>query len=612
MSDNPIGAVLRHFGLAWRLKVPLVLAQLSMSILLVAFLSPVLTLTMRGALALSGQPALADFDIAHFLLSPVGFAALLIVGGLALALSVLNAGVMMGVALDDRLLGTHGFLGAIGTVLPQLPRLVMFAALFLVRILLLTLPFLAVAGGIYLAWLTEYDINYYLTYSPPEFVRAVVLIGAVLVVMGLVLVWKLAGWALALPMVVFDGTAPRRAFAASVAGMKGRRRGFILRLVIWGAVSVVVIAVPLAVTGAVASRAVVAAGHDLSALVRVLLVVSAIWAAINLLVNAIAGGALAILVMDTAGWPGTAAQAARPVPRWLAPALWIGVAVAAVVTATGAYGLRDMGKVGEVAVIAHRGAAGARPENTMAAVEKAIEDGTDWVEIDVQETADGEVIVIHDSDFMKIAGNPIKVWEATMQDVAEIDIGSWFDPTYAGERAPTLRAVLEAARDRAGVLIELKYYGHNDKLEQRVADIVAATGMEDQVMAMSLKMPLVEEMKSVRPDWPAGLLASAALGRMWELDVDFLAVNAATVSMRLVRETRARGKALYVWTVDDAISMSAMASLGVSGLITNEPALARQVLAQRRELSGAERLVLFLADRIGLESPVKAYRDDSP
>jgi len=85
----------------------------------------------------------------------------------------------------------------------------------------------------------------------------------------------------------------------------------------------------------------------------------------------------------------------------------------------------------DVAIIGHRGAAGSRPENTMAAVERAIADGADWVEVDVQETADGEVVVVHDSDFMKAAGISLKDWDATLQNLAGIDIGSRFDAVYA-------------------------------------------------------------------------------------------------------------------------------------------------------------------------------------
>ena len=79
----------------------------------------------------------------------------------------------------------------------------------------------------------------------------------------------------------------------------------------------------------------------------------------------------------------------------------------------------------------------------MAAIERAIEDGADFVEIDVQETADGAVVVAHDSDFMKLAGVNLKIWDATMADLQEIDVGSWFSPEFKDERVPTLGQVLD-------------------------------------------------------------------------------------------------------------------------------------------------------------------------
>jgi glycerophosphoryl diester phosphodiesterase len=235
------------------------------------------------------------------------------------------------------------------------------------------------------------------------------------------------------------------------------------------------------------------------------------------------------------------------------------------------------------------------------------------VELDVQESADGEVVVMHDSDFMKIAGIDLKTWDATADDLADIDIGSWFDPGYASERTPLLRDVLALAKDSgSGILIELKYYGHDEMLEQRVAEVVEDAGMTDQVRAMSLKYDAVRKMKALRPDWQVGLLATATVGDLPALEADFLAVNTATASAGLVRDAREAGKEVYVWTVNDPLSMSRMASLGVSGLITDEPALAREVLEQRAALSAAERLVLALGSRLGMSASDKEYRDASP
>lgn len=251
-------------------------------------------------------------------------------------------------------------------------------------------------------------------------------------------------------------------------------------------------------------------------------------------------------------------------------------------------------------IMAHRGSSAVAPENTLAAIKQAIEDGADWVEIDVQETADGEVVVFHDSDFMKLAGKELKIWDATMADLKDIDVGSWFAPRFKNERVPTLGQVLVECKGRIGVNIELKYYGHNKRLEQRVVEIVEQHGMASDVVVMSLKIDAVEKMKSIRPNWKVGLLMSVSAGGLENLDVDFLAVNADFVNRRFVRSAHDLDREVYVWTVNDAASMSAMMTRGVDSIITDKPALGRAVLNQRAKLSAPERLLLELAGTLGV------------
>jgi glycerophosphoryl diester phosphodiesterase len=251
---------------------------------------------------------------------------------------------------------------------------------------------------------------------------------------------------------------------------------------------------------------------------------------------------------------------------------------------------------GEPQVMAHRGASAAAPENTLAAVQLAIESGAQWVEIDVQETADGEIVVIHDSDLKKVGGVPLVVGRSTLAALRAVDIGSWFDPRFAGERIPTLREVLELCRGRIGVNIELKYYGTERNLEQGVAAIVDELGMADEVVAMSLSLPGIRRMSALRPDWTTGLLSSVAVGNLAALDVDFLALNARAATRPLIRALHRQGKKVMVWTVNDPVGVTAMASRGVDGIITDEPAMAVDLLAGRRELDPGQRLVLNLAE----------------
>lgn len=166
--------------------------------------------------------------------------------------------------------------------------------------------------------------------------------------------------------------------------------------------------------------------------------------------------------------------------------------------------------------------------------------------------------------------------------------------------------VLELCRDRAGVLIELKYYGHNEKLEERVAEIVENAAMADQVMLMSLDYAGIQRMRALRPGWKVGLLTSVAAGKLGKLDLDFYAVNARFGSRSFVGRAQGDDRQVMVWTVNDGVTMSRMMSRGVDGIITDEPGLGREVLAERAALNAGERLLIELAGLFGHEPELSA------
>jgi glycerophosphoryl diester phosphodiesterase len=255
-------------------------------------------------------------------------------------------------------------------------------------------------------------------------------------------------------------------------------------------------------------------------------------------------------------------------------------------------------------VIAHRGASADAPENTLAAMELAIREGADWVELDVQETREGEIVVIHDSDLKKIGGSGLKVHESSLAELQNVDIGSWKDPSFSDQRVPTLRQVLELCKNRINIVIELKYYGHEERLEERVAELVEAAGMQDQIVVMSLSYPGIQKMKSIRPDWNVGLLASVAVGDITRLEADFFAINAKFASRAFIKHVHKQNQKVLVWTVNDPISMSAMISKGADGIITDKPALAVTVRNERVEMSMHQRMLIQLASFIGKE-PVR-------
>ncbi|MEP3300201.1 MAG: glycerophosphodiester phosphodiesterase family protein [Pseudoruegeria sp.] len=620
MPANRDKPVVGAFARAWQLKWRLLVSHVALSLLAVAIISPVTALILRTAIGLSGNPALADQDIAYFLLSPVGLICLLVGTSILITAGVLDTSFLMSIHVADRLHGLGSFRSGLASVLPRLHTVFLLAAQLTLRLLVFAAPFLGVSLIIAKSMLTEFDINYYLAEHPPEFIRAVCLIGAVIAFMLVVLVNRMLGWVFTLPLVLFAGVSPRRAFAQSEALSKGHRWRLLRLFATWGLMSFAMGFILVGSMGIFTKVLVPSSANSLSTLVALLTVVVLLWATLNALITTLTSGAFAILVaeeFDTAGGQVDANYLARTdaLPGLVRRLAVLGPLAGVLILVGGLSGkflLDGIRLNDEVIVIAHRGAAGERPENTMSSINRAIEVGADFVEIDVQETSEGEVIVVHDSDFMKLAGVPTKVWDVTAAELKTIDIGSWFDPLYSAERTPLLRDVLQAAKDKSKVLIELKYYGHNDQLEQRVLDIVAAEGMQEQVAYMSLKMPLVEKTKELDSGAQAGLLAATAVGDLTALDADFLAVNTGLATRSLVQRADAVEKPVYVWTVNDALVMSQMLSRGIKGLITDEPALALKVLEERKELSIPERLLIAASDILNIRLSNKVYRDVSP
>lgn len=579
-------------------------------------LAPLAAGLLQLSLWAAGSGTLADADILVFVLRPLGWLVLVGAGAVSLGIVAVEQATLLVVLMapepSSLSLGT-----AFGLAAARSRQILGLTAWLVGLASVVIAPFAGVAAVIALWLLGDYDINYYLAEQPPAF-QAALACGAVLAAgLTLVLAWLASGWILSLPLVLFERLAPRAALAESRRRTAGSRQVVVMLLLAWGLASVVISFLTTSAVVLGARQLVPLATGTLPRLVLAIGGTLAVWFAASLVVNLVTTVSFSAVLSEAyrrlsavghvevaplpAGRLSAAAGRLRLNRRRVAALLCVGCAFVATL---GGLAARQVRFDDDVVVIGHRGAGKFAPENTRASVERAIVDGADWVEVDVQETTDGEVVVVHDSDFMKLAGVPLKVWEATIAEVEAVDVGSRFDPAFAGERVPTLAAVLEACRGRAGVTIELKDYGHGQMLEERVAGIVEACGMESDVVVMSLKPAVVKRMKSLRPDWTVGLLMSVSVGDASTLEADFLAVNARFVSRGFVRRAHRAGKQVFVWTTNDAVSISRMIGRGVDGVITDDPDLARRVIAQRAALSPVERVVLELAELLGVETSI--------
>jgi glycerophosphoryl diester phosphodiesterase len=594
---------------------PLVLTDLAFKVIAFVVLTPLVGGLFRFFVSISGRQVLADEDILFYFLGPVGWLTLITVGATWLAIVALEQTALLAI-LSRR---EHGEVAKVSDGLAFAWRnatgVLKVTSRMVVWTLVVAVPFLAAGGAIYLKLLTEFDINFYLTTKPPEFWTAVISIGSILTVMAVVLVWLFSGWLLALPILLFENVAPAVVLKTSRARGAGHRTAVALWIFGWAAMNVLISAVATGIVGLVGRTIVPTATGSIKLLVIAVGSVMIVWGA-TALVTALVGATtfsvmLANLYRELSDREklGTAADAGLAIRLPLAltrKTLIVGGVIAVLVAAlVGVYTLKGVRLDDQAEIMAHRGASAAAPENTMAAILLAIEHEADWVEIDVQESLDGVVLVVHDSDLKKVGGSEKKIWEATAEELRSVEIGNWFDPPYPNQHVPTLEEVLVACKGKIGVNIELKHYGHAVNLEQRVIDLVEKHNMQDEIVLMSLKHDSVVKAKQLRPEWKIGLLAAATIGDLTQLEADFLAVNSGMATRSFVRRAHGNDQQVYVWTINDALTMSVMFGKGVDAIITDEPALARRVLAERAELSTVERVLLELALLFGIE-PEKA------
>ena len=198
---------------------------------------------------------------------------------------------------------------------------------------------------------------------------------------------------------------------------------------------------------------------------------------------------------------------------------------------------------------------------------------------------------------MLAAGNAADVYELTLAETQALDVGSSFSADFIGEPVPTLAEILALAKGKIKVNIELKYYGQDVKLAERVVDVVREAGMVDEVVIMSLYFIGVEDVQRFAPEITTGFLVSdLTFGDETALDVDFLAVSANLATTRFVRDTHAADKELYVWTLNDAESVDTFLNRGVDSIITDYPVMVREQILVREALTSTEKLLLAISD----------------
>ncbi|HVS63431.1 MAG TPA: glycerophosphodiester phosphodiesterase family protein [Thermoanaerobaculia bacterium] len=241
-------------------------------------------------------------------------------------------------------------------------------------------------------------------------------------------------------------------------------------------------------------------------------------------------------------------------------------------------------------VIGHRGASGLAPQNTLPAFERAIELGVDMVELDVQLSRDGELVVIHDPDLDATTDGAGPVAAQALDALTRLDAGSWLAPEWTGTRIPTLRQVLERVAREVLVNVEIKTEAVTDAVEpgveSRIAEVVRALGLEERVIVSSFDPRALEHLRQLAPEIATASLYNRSLhrGRSPIEIMDAVGSRAFNLSRRQVRRRAVEhchrhGRPVGVYTVNEPSEMRMLVEMGVDALFTDRPDLLIDVLA---------------------------------
>ncbi len=485
-SQSLLNNAIRDLRSSWK---PLALTGIVFKLIAFVLLTPLVGLLFQFLIALSGTSVLTDVDILYLLVRPIGWVCVVMVGAVWLAIIALEQASLLGILCAKQLDQRLGVFGALRFAVANAAAVIQVMARIIVFTLLIMAPLVAVAAVAYSLLLSQYDINYYLSEKPPEFIVALGIGAVMLVALTAILLSLFTGWAFAIPLAVFERVSPSAAPRCSRQRTLGHRRTILLWIVGWFLATTVLSTVATAIVAAIGHLLVPDATSSLRLIVVAVGITLLLWVIANFAVNLLSTTAFAAILFNLYRRLGSAgladlrlgaAEAALDQTGFritLVRLVGAGIAGVVIAVAIGATAMQSIRLDDDVQIMAHRGSSQAAPENSMAAFRQAIADGADWIELDVQETADGEVVVLHDSDFMKLSGNPLKIWDATMDNLQDIDIGSRFGPEFKDERVPTLGEVLDECKGKIRVNIELKYYGHDQQLEQRVVDVVESREM---------------------------------------------------------------------------------------------------------------------------------------
>jgi len=246
----------------------------------------------------------------------------------------------------------------------------------------------------------------------------------------------------------------------------------------------------------------------------------------------------------------------------------------------------------EVYLIGHRGAAGIAPENTFTSFDTALKNGVNAIELDLHQTKDGKIVVIHDTTVDRTTDGKGLVSDFLYEELKKLDAGNWFDSKFSNEKIPLLNDVFSTYKDKVDFMLDIKagselYPG----IENNICDLIQTYNLLNKTIICSTKITVLNKFKDINCDLKLGKIIKP--NELWRTLFDpssfihktgllpkmvCITPHWTMVNPNLIFTAKENGLSIFPWTVDKERLMRSLVFRGVDGIITNFPDMARRVI----------------------------------
>lgn len=575
------------------------------------FIGPFLSIAIKYGVLQGNHLVVANFELIDWLMSPDGWLFIFFTALITITVTIFRfAGIFQIVRSDMK--GDPVSIRKTGLrIIPCIPDVFKFSAITSLIFFLFVTVFVSGIGLIYIIFLVDYDINYYLTVKPDAWYVAIITASVWFLTWLSFFIYITGRSLLSLPAYLDGHTGIRKSLTCAWK-LSGNRTTRLLKILFISVFFWIVIRFTIDGLFLYSASTVANWAGQSSGSLRPLLFITVVYLGVSQILTSITGflGFSFVSTILTKFYfedtnlhrqagkpPGIGVLSARvkdTISNWLKPYRFIPALI--VLLALSYFAsfsiLKQLPKPGNTTVIAHRGGPPPAPENTIAALKRTLQTDAEIVEIDVQRTLDGVIVAVHDADLMRVAGQALQISETGYDQLKNIVKKSNDSISPEFKKIAMLSQFLKQTRNKIKLLIEIKQYGRDPGIVDEIVDQVRLHEMSDQVMIMSASIEIARLLAELETEIPVGFVSSVSVGDLSLLPVDFLAVNHRRISPDLINAVRSQEMKINAWTVNNASRIADLIEMDVDGIITDDPALALRVQNELLEMTVTERLLL--------------------